>query len=72
MERNKTRATKAREEIDEGMGRAIGSRGRMRESEGYHQSLDGKCVSINILYLGLADHTLAPGDHEIQYRSHVP
>lgn len=27
--------------------------------EGEQQGLDRKCVSINILYLGLADHTIA-------------
>lgn len=61
--------------------RRTGSRGRGRESgwtgenvrdEGYQQGLDRKCVSVNILYLGLADLTLALGDHETQYRSHVP
>lgn len=75
------RARVVREEIDEGMGRGMGSRGRGRESgwtvanmrdEGYQQGLDGNCVSINMLYLGLADHTLALGDYETQYRSHVP
>lgn len=61
--------------------RGMGSRGRGRESgwtgenmrdEGYQQGLDRKCVSVNILYLGLVDVTLALGDHETQYRSHVP
>lgn len=79
--RSKMRATEGREEIDEGMGRGMGSSGRRRGSgrtgenmrdEGYQLGLDRKCVSINILYLGLADHTLALGDHETQYRSQVP
>lgn len=74
------RATESREEIDEGLGRGMGSRGGGREygwtgenmrDEGFQQGLDRKCVSINILYLGLADHTLALGDNETQYRSHV-
>lgn len=79
--RNKVRATEGIQEIDEGMWRGMGSRGRGRESgwtresmrdEGYQQGLDRKCVSVNILYLGLADLTLAQGGHETQYRFHVP
>lgn len=55
------RAAEGREEIDEGMGRGMGSRGRGRESgwtgenmkdEGYQQGLDRKCVSINISVSG--------------------
>lgn len=70
-----------RGEIDEGMWRGMGSRGRERESgwmcenmwdEGYQHGLARKCASVNILYLGLADLTLAQGDHERQYRFHVP
>lgn len=46
--------------------------GENMRDEGYQHGLDEKCVSINILYMGLADHTLALGDRETQYMSHVP
>lgn len=78
--RKKMRAAEGREEIDEGMWRGMGREGRGRESgwtgenmrdEGYQQGLDGKCVFINILYLGLAEHILALGDHETQSGSQV-
>lgn len=56
----------------EGEGRESGWTGENMRDEGYQQGLGRKCVSINMLYLGLADHTLALGDQETQYRSHVP
>lgn len=60
-----------------GQGSNIGWMGQQQwvlwnmRDESYFLGLNRKCVSIN-MYLGLADHTLALGDHETQYRSHIP
>lgn len=54
-----------------GQGSNIGWMGENMRDESYFLGLNRKCVSIN-MYLGLADHTLALGDHETQYRSHIP
>lgn len=74
--RDKMRPTEGREETDEGKWEAedegSGWTGENMKDEGSKQGLDRKCVSVNILYLGLADLTLALGDRKTQYRSHVP
>lgn len=54
-----------------GQGSNIGWMGENMRDESYFLGLNRKCVSIN-MYLGLADHTLALGEHETQYRSHIP
>lgn len=58
---NKMKAGEKREEIDEWMGRGIGSRGEKRESgwmgenmmdEGYQEGLNRQCVSVNMTVSG--------------------
>lgn len=51
-----------------GQGASIGRTGENMRDESHFQGLNRKCVSINMLHLALADHTLALGDHETQYR----
>ncbi len=77
-EEKQMRTTEGRKEIDERTVRGMGSWGKldgrvrtwgMRVSS---RALKRKCVSIIILFLGSADHIVAPGDQDTQYRSHVP